>query len=315
MARLVVICLPRSIITKLDRKMNKTFLLKRGALLLIVAMTIVSCSTNDPETTFSIMESEVRTGQWAKVYDHLEPQSQGELQLILSEAAYLDTNDELQRDSLRNLKGRELFLKMVKQYSGLASLFDFPNYTIVRKSVSVDTAVFSLNYQSASLWKQKEITFVKDNEQWKYSPDISVNFSLESPQESYRKIILASEEGRWNYVYDRIDKRSQGQLEVSLKILTGLASAFERAFSDHSNTSSRTLNALDTLSGRDLFLAMGQQSKDLLGLKGNFEYSVDQCTIEDGVARLKVSVTNGDEQSTQTVTLIKEDWLWKLSLK
>lgn len=112
----------------------------------------------------------------------------------------------------------------------------------------------------------------------------------ESPSEGYTRVLEMSRRGDWGGVYDRLDKKSQGRLDVALEIA-----------SDQKGPS-----------GRALFVTMAPAQESL---RRRFDPDVQVVTAKDDGERATLVVrpfTRAHHE--QTVTLIKEDGVWKLSM-
>ena len=112
----------------------------------------------------------------------------------------------------------------------------------------------------------------------------------ESPDQGYTRVLEMSKRGDWGGVYDRLDKKSQGRLDVALELA-----------SDQRGPS-----------GRALFVSMAPSQESL---RRRFDPDVKvQTTKVDGDRATLLVRPNARAHHEQTVTLIKEDGLWKLSI-
>lgn len=112
----------------------------------------------------------------------------------------------------------------------------------------------------------------------------------ETPSDGYARVLEMSKRGDWGGVYDRLDKKSQGRLDVALEIA-----------SDERGTS-----------GRALFVSMAPSQQEL---RRRFDPDVKVLTAkEDGDRATLLVRPNTRAHHEQTVSLIKEDGVWKMSI-
>jgi hypothetical protein len=112
----------------------------------------------------------------------------------------------------------------------------------------------------------------------------------ETPSEGYTRVLEMSKRGDWGGVYDRLDKKSQGRLDVALEIASD-----ERG-----------------PSGRALFVSMAPSQQEL---RRRFDPDVQVLTAKvDGDRATLLVRPNTRAHHEQTVSLIKEDGVWKMSI-
>lgn len=125
----------------------------------------------------------------------------------------------------------------------------------------------------------------------------------ESPTSAYDEITTHAKARRWNDVWDRIDKKSQGRLEVTLEMLAGFASAFNSEAGDE----------ITALRGKEIFLRMVESREDL---SSRFiAHNVESAAVDGNRAQLKISRRDGDTVTYDTANMIWEDGKWKLSFE
>jgi hypothetical protein len=115
----------------------------------------------------------------------------------------------------------------------------------------------------------------------------------ESPAEGYAKITALAAKGDWAGVYDRVDKRSQGRLEASL-----------RRFASSPDEPPREV------------FARAARVEDHLAARFPTDYQVTATDAQDDEATLRLSVKRKDgEAGVETKHLVREDGIWKVTLE
>lgn len=122
-----------------------------------------------------------------------------------------------------------------------------------------------------------------------------------SPGKSLRQVQGYAAEGRWDLVYDRIDRRSQGKLDMGLELLAGFASAFDPT----------TRSQLSGVKGKELFVRIcsrGDNVADRFAPAEIISWRFDSAT------EAHVIVRNADGKRNM-VPMVLEDGIWKLTLE
>jgi hypothetical protein len=121
------------------------------------------------------------------------------------------------------------------------------------------------------------------------------------PESAYRNMVQAAEEGDWGTVYDSIDKKSQGQLDMAMGMLAGLAAmGDEEAAAD-----------LQDKEPRDLFISVMESDEDIAAEFKSSDFELIDKTVEGDEAEL---VIKRDDGEIITVDMLKEDGVWKFSM-
>jgi len=129
----------------------------------------------------------------------------------------------------------------------------------------------------------------------------------ESPQAAYQTIVQYGQQGQYDKIWDRIDKKSQGKLEIALEMLAQMA-AFGAALGGKEQEAAD----LGRLKGKDLFIRLCETTPNVLEHFAAQE--IKSIKKEGDRAQLTVVVTiNGQIQERQ-ITMVREDGLWKLSI-
>lgn len=129
-----------------------------------------------------------------------------------------------------------------------------------------------------------------------------IAFSSESPEDAYREIVARADAGDWEYVWDRIDQKSQVRMEIALEMLANMAAAFGGGDEE-----------LQELSGKELFLRMAKNNQDIRQQYTN--RTVESSIVEGERATLTVWQEDQDGNKTKgTVKMIHEDGVWKISI-
>jgi hypothetical protein len=125
----------------------------------------------------------------------------------------------------------------------------------------------------------------------------------DSPQNAYRNIVAKAEAGEWEAVWNRIDKKSQAKMEMGLQMMAGMAAAFNKN------------EDLRSLTGKQLFLRIVSNNENLKSQYVNRK--VDSVEVDGDQATLKVWVSKegSKERSKETVHMIHEDGIWKLTME
>ncbi|MHB0958288.1 MAG: DUF4339 domain-containing protein [Pirellulaceae bacterium] len=135
---------------------------------------------------------------------------------------------------------------------------------------------------------------------------ITVWFTLrETPRTAYRNIVAHAEAGEWEEVWNRIDRKSQAKIEVSLEMMAGMAAAFD---ADDDGT-------LRSLSGKKLFLRIAANNENFRNQY--LDREVDSVEIDGDHATLDVWVSEagGKGRSKSQVAMLHEDGMWKLTME
>ncbi len=134
---------------------------------------------------------------------------------------------------------------------------------------------------------------------------VAVLLLADTPDGAYRKIIQSGESGDFEYVWNRIDKKSQAKLEIWLEMLVGMAAAF--------SDDERKVNEAKAMKGKELFLRMARDNPRLKQLY--VHRTVKSCNAQGDQATLVVVASEGNRTVEETVTMVKEDGTWKLSME
>ena len=122
----------------------------------------------------------------------------------------------------------------------------------------------------------------------------------ETPQSAYEKIIKHGENGQFDKVWDRIDKRSQGKMDGLMKL-----AAVGRALKAGVSGNKQEVEQLRGLQGKALFVKICQEVD-----KARDEFvkrSVKSVKTEGDRATLTVVATGGGGDKEETVYMVKED--------
>ena len=120
-----------------------------------------------------------------------------------------------------------------------------------------------------------------------------------SPEKAYKNIATDVAAGNWDKVYDAFSAKSQGQLDMSLKMMAGLAAAF-------SEEDDKAAERIENMSGKELFVAMvSEKESDASPVSVG---DIVDSRIDGEQATLRVR--NGDDESE--VQMVKENGAWKL---
>ena len=130
----------------------------------------------------------------------------------------------------------------------------------------------------------------------------------ETPQSAYEKIIEHGENGQFGKVWDRIDKKSQAKLEMGLELLAGLGAMGAAASGD-----TQKAEELKSLKGKDLFVKVCQEVDQ--ARESYVKRRVKSVKTEGDRATLTVVATGGGGDKEETVHMVKEDGIWKLSME
>ncbi|MCS7305406.1 MAG: hypothetical protein NZ602_09915 [Thermoguttaceae bacterium] len=129
----------------------------------------------------------------------------------------------------------------------------------------------------------------------------------ESPQAAYQTIIQYGRQGQYEKIWDRIDKKSQGKLEVALKGLAAVA-----ALGAALGGKKQEAEELGRLSPKELFVRLCEKSPQILE---HFDASEIKSVQKEGDrARLTVVVSVKGQPQERQITMIREDGIWKLSI-
>lgn len=128
----------------------------------------------------------------------------------------------------------------------------------------------------------------------------------ETPQSAYEQIIKHGDAGQFDKVWDRIDKTSQGRIEGVMHL-----AAFGLGMKAGISGNKQEAEQLRNLAGKDLFVKICQEMP-----KAREDYAkrrVKSVKTEGDRATLTVVATGGGDKE-ETVHMIKEDGIWKLSI-
>jgi len=129
----------------------------------------------------------------------------------------------------------------------------------------------------------------------------------ESPQAAYQTIVQYGQQGQYDKIWDRIDKKSQGKLETALEMLAKMA-----AFGAALGGKKQEAEELARLKGKDLFVRLCEKTPKIMEHFAAQE--IKSVKKEGDRAQLTVVVTiNGQIQERQ-ITMVREDGIWKLSI-
>jgi hypothetical protein len=121
----------------------------------------------------------------------------------------------------------------------------------------------------------------------------------EGPVEAYERILKLSEAGHHEKAYDLIDKRSQGKLDVALKLALGFAPV-----------DAKERERIGKLNGRELYAAvMRIDPKRRIGRS-----EVKSVTVNGDRATLETISTIDGKPHPETIHMVREDGVWKLSI-
>jgi len=129
----------------------------------------------------------------------------------------------------------------------------------------------------------------------------------ESPQAAYQTIVQYGQQGQYDKIWDRIDKKSQGKLETALEMLAKMA-----AFGAALGGKKQEAEELGRLKGKDLFVRLCEKTPKLLEHFAAQE--IKSVKKEGDRAQLTVVVTSDGKTQERQVTMVREDGLWKLSI-
>jgi hypothetical protein len=127
---------------------------------------------------------------------------------------------------------------------------------------------------------------------------LAVSGCTSGPEAGYQKLTEAAEAGDWGQVYDLIDKKSQGQVDMAFRMLAGFATA---------DVGTATAGK----SGRDMFIAMLSNNDEAAAQYKAGDYEITGKEVDGEEATLTVRRPDG---TTQIVQMLKEDGIWKLSV-
>jgi len=125
------------------------------------------------------------------------------------------------------------------------------------------------------------------------------NCGSQSPENAYKSIVDEANKGNYEKVYESFTAKSQGQLDMSLKMVVGMVAAF----ADEGDADAERLK---NLSGKELFVAMCSDED-----KGESPVALGEMIstkINGDFATLRVR-EDGEEKEVQ---MVKENGQWKL---
>ena len=124
----------------------------------------------------------------------------------------------------------------------------------------------------------------------------------QSPEKAYQDIANDAGKGNWEKVYDSFSLKSQGQLDMSLKMMAGMAAAF-------SEEGDADAERIQNMSGKEVFVLMmeGEESDGGPVLIGE----VISTEIDGDRATLRIQQDENEEE----MQLVKENGKWKLLLE
>ncbi len=128
----------------------------------------------------------------------------------------------------------------------------------------------------------------------------------ETPEVAYQRIIKCGEAGNFENVWNRIDRKTQTRVEMSLKGLVALVAK------DLSPDDPKVIE-WKSLKGKDLFVRALKLNENI---RQSFVHrTVKTCRTEGNRATLVVvaQMCSGGDTSEDTVYMLKEDGIWKLS--
>jgi len=123
-----------------------------------------------------------------------------------------------------------------------------------------------------------------------------------SPSVAYSKIVENANKGNWEYVYDNIDRYSQGVVNTSLKIMSEMVSSFKGEKGKEKQYAS----------GKERFIAMCKTQEMLAD---NFKKDKPQI-IKIDIRGQKAYLTIKEKDKEQdTVVMYFEDNRWKMHIE
>ncbi len=129
----------------------------------------------------------------------------------------------------------------------------------------------------------------------------------ESPQAAYQTIVQYGQQGQYDKVWDRIDKKSQGKLETAMEFLAKMA-----AVGAALGGKKQEAEELAQLKGKELFVRLCEKMPNVLEAFAAQE--IKSVQKEGDRARLTVVATIDGKTQERQITMIREDGLWKLSI-
>lgn len=120
------------------------------------------------------------------------------------------------------------------------------------------------------------------------------------PEATYRDVVKAAEDGEWGKVYDAYDKKSQGQVDAGMQVLSGLASL----------GGGETQATFEGKQGRDLFIAVAEFSEPVAEAFKAGDFEVTDKTVKGDEATLEIKRGDGE---AATIRMLKEDGKWCLT--
>lgn len=129
----------------------------------------------------------------------------------------------------------------------------------------------------------------------------------ESPQGAYETIVNYGENGQYDKIWDRIDKKSQGKLESVLETVAKFGAAGAAISGDKQKA-----EELANLKGKDLFVKLCSQSEQVR--KDFVKQRVKSASADGDRATLTVLAEKDGKEQERTVVMVKEDGVWKLSI-
>lgn len=127
----------------------------------------------------------------------------------------------------------------------------------------------------------------------------------ETPQAGYQKTVQAAKSGNYGAVWDRFDKRSQGQLETMMQLIR-VPLVLKHSLAGDKAKADRITNA----AGRELFVLLIEESPEMKQKIADLTASVESATVDGDKATL--TVTNNGQ--TEQVKMVREDDQWKIVL-
>ncbi len=129
----------------------------------------------------------------------------------------------------------------------------------------------------------------------------------ESPQQAYETILHYGQNGEYDKIWDRIDKKSQGKLEQALEIFAKMGAAGAALTGDKQKA-----EELNNLKGKELFVKLC--SVDSRILEKFAAQEIQSVKVEGDRATLNVVVTVDGKTQERQITMLREDGIWKLSI-
>lgn len=125
----------------------------------------------------------------------------------------------------------------------------------------------------------------------------------ETPQSSFEQLVKDAESGQYDKVWDRIDKRSQGRNEGKMKLAAAAIALKATLTGDRQKA-----EELKDLEGKALFVKILQSEE--IARKGFVNQRVLSSEVSGDRATLRVKNTETEQE--RTVTMTREDGVWKL---